>query len=209
ALRARDRDRGGCGSAALRAARQDEPVPDRRTARARSARTSPGALRARRRLRRRPRRAGVALIGPFGSPPVPPCAPARPTQPHGLAASRPKRPPGRRARLRSGFRELYGFFTDPRRADGYTRGMDETTAPRPSPDGTRNTLSGGGRPCVRQLTRRRSGAMRAIASFVVLVLLLAGTTGAATTPAQRCQSAKNKAAGKYAACRLNAEAKFA
>lgn len=51
--------------------------------------------------------------------------------------------------------------------------------------------------------------MRAIASFVVLVLLLAGTTGAATTPAQRCQSAKNKAAGKYAACRLNAEAKFA
>jgi hypothetical protein len=50
--------------------------------------------------------------------------------------------------------------------------------------------------------------MRGIASFV-LVLLLAGTTGAATAPAQRCQSAKNKEAGKYAACRLNAEAKFA
>lgn len=40
-------------------------------------------------------------------------------------------------------------------------------------------------------------------------LLLAVGTAHAATPEQRCQSAKNKAAGKYAACRQSAEAKLA
>ena len=40
-------------------------------------------------------------------------------------------------------------------------------------------------------------------------LLLVTGTAYAVTPEQHCQSAKNKAAGKYAACRQNAEAKLA
>jgi hypothetical protein len=40
-------------------------------------------------------------------------------------------------------------------------------------------------------------------------LLLAMGTAHAATPQQNCQSAKNKAAGKYAACRQNADAKLA
>jgi hypothetical protein len=40
-------------------------------------------------------------------------------------------------------------------------------------------------------------------------LLLVTTAAAAATPEQQCQSGKNKAAGKYAGCRLNAEAKLA
>jgi hypothetical protein len=42
-----------------------------------------------------------------------------------------------------------------------------------------------------------------------LLLLTAATTVAAPTPEQQCQAGKNKAAGKYAACRENAEAKLA
>jgi hypothetical protein len=42
-----------------------------------------------------------------------------------------------------------------------------------------------------------------------VALLLAVGIAHAATPEQRCQSAKNKAAGKYAACRQNAEAKLA
>jgi hypothetical protein len=41
------------------------------------------------------------------------------------------------------------------------------------------------------------------------VLLWAGTALATVTPEQRCQDAKNKAAGKYAQCRERAEAKLA
>lgn len=41
------------------------------------------------------------------------------------------------------------------------------------------------------------------------LLLVVGAAHAATTPEQQCQSAKNKAAGKYASCRQNAEAKLA
>jgi len=41
------------------------------------------------------------------------------------------------------------------------------------------------------------------------LLLAMGTAHAGATPEQKCQSAKNKAAGKYAACRQNAEAKLA
>lgn len=41
------------------------------------------------------------------------------------------------------------------------------------------------------------------------LLLTMDVAHAATTPEQQCQSAKNKAAGKYAACRQNAEAKYA
>jgi Protein of unknown function (DUF1566) len=44
---------------------------------------------------------------------------------------------------------------------------------------------------------------------VCLGLLLAMGMAHAASPAQQCQSAKNKAAGKYAACRQNAEAKLA
>jgi len=40
-------------------------------------------------------------------------------------------------------------------------------------------------------------------------LLKATTAQAGATPIQKCQAAKNKSAGQYAACRLNAEAKFA
>ena len=42
----------------------------------------------------------------------------------------------------------------------------------------------------------------------ILTLLLAGTA-LATTPAQKCESGKNKEAGKYGYCRQKAEAKFA
>jgi len=53
--------------------------------------------------------------------------------------------------------------------------------------------------------------MRAIvwtAAALAAVLLLAGTSLAAT-PAQTCQSGKNKEAGRYTACRQKVEAKFA
>src|SRR5262245_10238248 len=39
--------------------------------------------------------------------------------------------------------------------------------------------------------------------------LLAASTTSAATPAQTCQSNKNKAAGKYAYCRQKAEGRFA
>ena len=41
-----------------------------------------------------------------------------------------------------------------------------------------------------------------------LILLSGGIASAGATPAEKCQSGKNKAAGKYAACRQNAEAKL-
>jgi len=44
-------------------------------------------------------------------------------------------------------------------------------------------------------------------SFVAALALIATAAQAAGTPEQKCQSAKNKAAGKYAACRQSAEAK--
>src|SRR5206468_2422172 len=40
-------------------------------------------------------------------------------------------------------------------------------------------------------------------------LVLAATTVHAATPAQSCQSGKNRTAGKYASCRQRAEAKYA
>ena len=47
-------------------------------------------------------------------------------------------------------------------------------------------------------------------SIVVTALLLgASWATAGLTPEQKCQAGKNQAAGKYAACRQNAEAKFA
>jgi hypothetical protein len=41
------------------------------------------------------------------------------------------------------------------------------------------------------------------------MLLVAGAAAAAVTPADKCESAKNKEAGKYAYCRQKAEAKYA
>lgn len=52
--------------------------------------------------------------------------------------------------------------------------------------------------------------LKRLAPFVtVAALLLASTTTHALDPASRCQSAKNRAAGKYAVCQQNAEAKLA
>ena len=53
----------------------------------------------------------------------------------------------------------------------------------------------------------RSQWLTAVISWAGLAAML-GTAHAAT-PAQNCQSGKNKAAGTYASCRQNAEAKFA
>ncbi len=50
---------------------------------------------------------------------------------------------------------------------------------------------------------------RVALSACVAALLAIGTAHAAISPEQQCQSAKNKAAGKYAACRQNAEANLA
>jgi hypothetical protein len=44
-------------------------------------------------------------------------------------------------------------------------------------------------------------------SIIAALLLVTGAAQAAGTPEQKCQSAKNKAAGKYAACRQTAESK--
>src|SRR5436190_11629441 len=44
-------------------------------------------------------------------------------------------------------------------------------------------------------------------SFIVALLLLT-SAAQAVTPEQKCQSGKNKAAGKYAYCRQKTEAKF-
>ncbi len=55
----------------------------------------------------------------------------------------------------------------------------------------------------RMATRTRCAAATALA------LLMATVATAATTPAQKCQSDKNKEAGKYAACRQKAEGDFA
>ena len=44
---------------------------------------------------------------------------------------------------------------------------------------------------------------------VCAMLLVAGTAQGAATDAQKCQASKNEAAGKYAACRQNAEKGFA
>jgi len=51
--------------------------------------------------------------------------------------------------------------------------------------------------------------VRRIWTVCALALLLGGPAQAAATPAQKCQSAKNKAVGKCAACLQNAEAKLA
>src|SRR5512140_671128 len=45
-------------------------------------------------------------------------------------------------------------------------------------------------------------------SLIATMLLVASAPAAAVTPQQKCQSTKNKAAGKYAACRQSAEAKL-
>jgi hypothetical protein len=61
--------------------------------------------------------------------------------------------------------------------------------------------------------RRRPLESRTRRALVTLTALVALATAAESyagpTPAQQCQSGKNKAAGKYAACRGNAEAKLA
>jgi hypothetical protein len=49
---------------------------------------------------------------------------------------------------------------------------------------------------------------RALCTAVAAALLIAGSALAAT-PGERCESAKNKEAGKYAACRQKAEAAYA
>src|SRR5438093_13565107 len=46
-------------------------------------------------------------------------------------------------------------------------------------------------------------------SATVAVVVLSAAAVQATTPAQQCQSGKNKVAGKYAYCRQKAEAKYA
>ena len=46
-------------------------------------------------------------------------------------------------------------------------------------------------------------------SVLVTVLLCSGLALAAVTPEQKCRAAKNVAAGKYVACRQNAEKRFA
>jgi len=67
----------------------------------------------------------------------------------------------------------------------------------------------------RIIEKHRTLAERSLPRFVLAVLvagaLLLGAPAAeaAGTPQQKCQSAKDKAAGKYAACRQNAEAKLA
>jgi len=67
----------------------------------------------------------------------------------------------------------------------------------------------------RIIEKHRTLAERSLPRFVLAVLvagaLLLGAPSAeaAGTPQQKCQSAKDKAAGKYAACRQNAEAKLA
>lgn len=48
-----------------------------------------------------------------------------------------------------------------------------------------------------------------LAVLVAAVLLLAVTVAQAASPEQACKSGKNKTAGRYAACRENAEAKLA
>jgi len=48
--------------------------------------------------------------------------------------------------------------------------------------------------------------------FIVVAALIANTAApvsAGVTPEQQCQAAKNKTAGKYAACRQKAESKLA
>lgn len=53
----------------------------------------------------------------------------------------------------------------------------------------------------RPQTRRRRKALRTVYLFVVGALVLAAATAEAKpTPVQKCRAAKNKAAGKYAAC---------
>jgi hypothetical protein len=52
-------------------------------------------------------------------------------------------------------------------------------------------------------------APRVVGVAVAACVLVIGTANAAGTPGQQCESGKNKAAGKYAACSENAEAKLA
>ncbi len=56
----------------------------------------------------------------------------------------------------------------------------------------------------RRSTRRSIAALSALVSFVT-----AAGSHASLTPAQQCQAGKNRVAGKYAACRQNAEAGLA
>src|SRR5262245_49511888 len=59
-------------------------------------------------------------------------------------------------------------------------------------------------------TLKHPGARRALVTLTVLVAFAtAAVSYAAPTPEQKCQAGKNKTAGKYAACRENAEAKLA
>ena len=51
-------------------------------------------------------------------------------------------------------------------------------------------------------------AKTVLAIAVALTLLWGGTASAGVSPEHKCQAGKNKAAGKYAACLQNAEAKF-
>lgn len=60
-----------------------------------------------------------------------------------------------------------------------------------------------------QNLNRRFLARRSLVTFAALALLVGASAAHATTSAQQCQSGKNKTAGKYAACRQNAEAKLA
>ncbi len=63
----------------------------------------------------------------------------------------------------------------------------------------------------KQPTLAARGLPRLVLATVVVGVLVCGTRAAdaAGTPAQQCEVGKNKAAGKYAACRQNAEAKLA
>ncbi|MCC6766968.1 MAG: DUF1566 domain-containing protein [Deltaproteobacteria bacterium] len=51
--------------------------------------------------------------------------------------------------------------------------------------------------------------VRNLALAALAVVALSASAARAATPAQKCQAGKNKAAGKYAACRHGAEAKLA
>ena len=63
---------------------------------------------------------------------------------------------------------------------------------------------------MRRRPLKESNTRRALVALTALVALAtAADSYAGPTPVQQCQSGKNKTAGKYAACRENAEAKLA
>jgi hypothetical protein len=57
--------------------------------------------------------------------------------------------------------------------------------------------------------KRCPNSRGALAALAMIAVLLAASGAYAVDPVQKCQSDKNKAAGKYASCRQNAEAKLA